>query len=256
VFLYVQKVFKVSGVEYNDIKANMFRGEKWGSQMKKALFITLSIVTSILFIVGIVFIIKAVIQPSPVVIEKIQFSSDKDCDGLNDLDDIIEGARKEVQNKTVYRSEYYPGGYPPEGEGVCTDVVWRALKNAGYDLKSMIDLDISKHTSDYPRVEGKPDPNIDFRRVKNQLAFFKKYATNLTLEVKPYDIENLKQWQGGDIVTLDSDEHIDHVGIISDKRRRDGVPYVIHNGGPKPREEDRLLYWEHKLTGHFRFPNQ
>ena len=25
--------------------------------------------------------------------------------------------------------------YPPENEGVCTDVIWRALKNAGVFIK-------------------------------------------------------------------------------------------------------------------------
>lgn len=185
-------------------------------------------------------------------VEKLVVPVDKDNDGIYDLDDIVQGARQEVINKPRYRSAYYAGGYPPEDEGVCTDVVWRALKSAGYDLKTMMDEDIKKNLADYPRVNEQPDPNIDFRRVPNQISFFKKYAQCLTTEVIPWDKENLKQWQGGDIVTFGP--HAEHVAIISDKRRRDGVPLIIHNCGPYPREENYLLTWPSPITYHFRFP--
>ncbi|MCX8129492.1 MAG: DUF1287 domain-containing protein [Clostridia bacterium] len=197
-------------------------------------------------------IINWFVEP-PVTIERLVLNSDKDRDGINDLEDIVKGARKEVQNKPKYKSVYYKGGYPPQHEGVCTDVIWRALENAGYDLKNLIDKDIRENTGDYPRVNGKPDPNIDFRRVKNLEVFFEKYASGLTVEIRPRDIDNLKQWQGGDIVVFRSPEHI---GIVSDKRRRDGVPYVLHNGGPYASESDILLSAEDKITGHFRFPGK
>lgn len=186
-------------------------------------------------------------------VELIDFPIDKDKDGLNDLVDILEGARKEIKNKTKYKSGYYSGGYPPESEGVCTDVVWRAMANAGYDLKSSIDQDISSNINHYPRVNGSPDPNIDFRRVKNQYVFFKKFAQDLTINVIPHDPENLSQWQAGDIVVL---EKPDHIAIISDKRRKDGVPYIIHNSYAYPKEENLLLSWSEnkQIIGHFRYP--
>ncbi len=189
------------------------------------------------------------------IIPKIIIESDKDNDGILDLDDIVEGARKDAKNKPTYKSAYYKGGYPPEDEGVCTDVIWRAFKNAGYNLKDMVDKDIKNHTKDYPRVNGKPDPNIDFRRVLNLIPFFKKYATILTTEVKLNNVENLTQWQGGDIVVFD--KPISHIAIISDIRREDGVPYIIHNASPYTKEEDELLYWHKnvsKIIWHFRFP--
>ena len=34
---------------------------------------------------------------------------------------------------------------PPDTEGVCTDVIWRAFKNAGYSLKDMVDEDIKNN---------------------------------------------------------------------------------------------------------------
>lgn len=189
--------------------------------------------------------------PTPFNVQKLEYTSDKDKDGINDMDDIVEGAKKDADNMPVYKSEYYKGGYPPDDEGVCTDVIWRALKNAGYNLKDMIDSDIKAHTSDYPGVEGKPDPNIDFRRVRNLYVFFKKYGVSLTTSLKPYDAENLKQWQGGDIVTFSDPEHI---AIVSDKRREDGVPYLIHNAGPYTMEVDNIWVWMPGITGHFRLP--
>jgi len=178
--------------------------------------------------------------------------SDKDGDGIYDLDDIVQGARMDLEAKPFYKDAYYAGGYPPENEGVCTDVIWRALKNAGYDLKGMMDRDIEEHPDDYPRVAGVPEPNIDFRRVPNQEAFFKKYAAHLTTEIKPWDADNLKQWQGGDIVVFGPP--YDHMGVVSDKRLTDGVPLLIHNAGPYTREDNGLLTWPSALKYHFRFP--
>ncbi|WP_105614935.1 DUF1287 domain-containing protein [Vallitalea okinawensis] len=184
-------------------------------------------------------------------VETITLTNDKDGDGVTDLKDIVEGAREEIKNKTTYHSDYYDGGYPPEDEGVCTDVIWRALANAGYNLKEDMDQDIANHLEDYPRVD-KPDPNIDFRRVKNQFVFFSKYAETLTTTVEPYNASIMSQWQPGDIVVL---KKPDHIAIISDRRRKDGVPYIIHNSWTVPKEQNLLLKWyeEGHIVGHFRY---
>jgi len=50
-------------------------------------------------------------------------NSDKDKDGIKDQEDIVLGARKEADKKVKYKGNYYVGGYPPENEGVCTDLV-------------------------------------------------------------------------------------------------------------------------------------
>ena len=117
--------------------------------------------------------------PPPVQIEKLVINSDKDGDGNLDLEDIIEGARLDVVNKSRYKDAYYSGGYPPEDEGVCTDLIWRAFQNAGYDLKAMMDKDIRENESKYPRITGAPDPNIDFRRVPNHIVFFSRFGSTL-----------------------------------------------------------------------------
>ncbi|OPX90114.1 MAG: hypothetical protein A4E53_01329 [Pelotomaculum sp. PtaB.Bin104] len=195
--------------------------------------------------------LRGLVEP-PCVVEKVVLDSDKDGDGVYDLDDIVQGALKDLEAKPLYKDAYYAGGYPPSNEGVCTDVIWRALQNAGYDLKGMMDRDIREHPGDYPRVKGAPEPNIDFRRVPNQEAFFKKYAERLTTEIIPWNAENLKQWQGGDVVVFGPP--FDHVGVVSDKRRTDGVPLLIHNAGPTTREDNGLLTWPSPLKYHFRYP--
>ena len=141
-------------------------------------------------------------------IEQVVSSNDYDNDDIDDYMDIMLGARKDAENHPRYDGTYVSGGYPSDDVGVCSDVVWRAFKNAGYILKDMIDEDIKNNLNDYPRV-SRPDPNIDFRRVKNLKVFFDKYALSLTLDV--YDISS---WQPGDIVIFG--ENYNHIGIISD----------------------------------------
>lgn len=189
---------------------------------------------------------------SVVHIAEITCPNDKDNDGINDLKDIVVGAKAEVMRKPQYRSAYYQGGYPPAAEGVCTDLVWRAMRDAGYDLKALVDKDIRENLSRYYRIGGKPDPNIDFRRVQNLVVFFRNNSTELTREIIPGDVDNLSQWQPGDIVTYDYPH--EHIAIVSDKRHNDGVPFILHNAGPTPSETDQLQSWPSKITGHFRFP--
>ena len=175
-------------------------------------------------------------------IETLISTSDYDGDGVDDYRDIMLGARADAENHPTYKSAYYDGGYPPEEEGVCTDVIWRAFKNAGYSLKDMVDSDIAENPEDYPAANT-PDPNIYFRRVRNLRVFFEKYAERLTLD--PSDISD---WQPGDIIIFGSDKHI---GIVSEIRNGRGHTYIIHNGGQKDREED--YFGRMEVTGHYRF---
>ena len=178
-------------------------------------------------------------------IEAVVSRTDYDNDGIDDYTDILQGAKIEAENKPTYKSAYYSGGYPPDNEGVCTDVIWRALKNAGYTLKDMIDKDIKENTNKYPRVAEKPDPNIDFRRVPNLKVYFERNHIALTT-----DLSKIEQWQPGDIVVFGST----HIGIISDKRNAKGIPYLIHNGGQPIREEDFLETYDkyEPISGHYR----
>lgn len=179
-------------------------------------------------------------------IETIISDIDKDNDGINDYTDILFGAKAEIQRDPMYHSAYYIGGYPPAEEGVCTDVIWRSLKEAGYDIKELIDEDIKHNVDAYPRVMNNPDPNIDFRRVPNMAMYLKRHTISLTL-----DLDEVAKWQPGDIVVF-SDTHI---GILSDLRNSKGVPYLLHNGNLPVQEEDALEReaFLKGIRGHYRF---
>ena len=177
-------------------------------------------------------------------IQVLKSSVDFNGNGSDDYADFLLGARKDAENHPDYDPEYVDGGWPEDNKGVCADVIWRAFKEAGYDLRAMVDLDVAAAIDDYPRIE-KPDSNIDFRRVKNLKVFFEKYARHLTL-----DKNEISEWQPGDIVIFGNNKHI---GIVSDKRNSDGVSLIIHNGGQPDREEDYLTYGALSITGHYRF---
>lgn len=185
-----------------------------------------------------------------VTVEENYLRVDRNQNNVADPLDIVNAARKEVQNRTKYKSAYYEGGYPPDSEGVCTDVIWRGLAGAGINLKDLIDQDIHEHTSLYPRVGGNPDPHIDFRRVPNQYVFFQRFTESLTTELIPNDPENLAEWQPGDIVIYLGGT--DHAGIISDKRTKDGIPYLIHNTPPFA-SEIKLTSYKKPIVGHYRW---
>ncbi|RSX56261.1 DUF1287 domain-containing protein [Bifidobacterium samirii] len=180
----------------------------------------------------------------PSVVSPVDF----DGDGVDDYTDILDGARKDAQTMPAYDGGYYEGWYPPDDRGACTDVVWRAMRDAGYDLKAMVDSDIAAHPDAYAQVVSSPDPNIDFRRTGVLDVFLSRYAVSLSTSVDPAD---LGDWNGGDIVVF---EHTRHIGVVSDRRDEDGLPYIIHNMGQKHRENDYLAFHTHMtVTGRYRF---
>lgn len=176
-------------------------------------------------------------------IETYVSSIDKDNDGIDDQTDILNNVKKYIQKKPKYKSKYYATGYPNDEYGVCTDVVAFGLKDAGYNLMELVNEDIIKNKEMYD-IEV-IDKNIDFRRVKNLNIYFKNNHISLTT-----DISQIKEWQGGDIIVFK-----DHIGIISDKRNKKGIPFLIHHANPMQinYEEDALeLYNQDYIVGHYR----
>ncbi len=166
---------------------------------------------------------------------------DKDGDGIDDQSDILMGAREYIATQPRYKSKYYDTGYPDDGYGVCTDVVANALRSAGYDLMQLVYEDVTENPEGY--AIDQPDKNIDFRRVRNLKVYLKHTAVSLTT-----DIQQIDQWQGGDIVVFDT-----HIGIVSDKRNDRGVPYVIHHNDPfQASYEQDILESRDDITGHYR----
>ena len=163
---------------------------------------------------------------------------DADGDKIDDWHDIMLGARAYIETNPPYKSRYYEGGYPDDGYGVCTDVVWQGFAAAGYDLKSLVDSHIAENPELYP---DEADPNIDFRRVKNLYIFFEQTAQSLTI-----DTSYPEEWQPGDIVVYEN-----HIAICSDKRNKNGLPFIIHHGPLGAREADELESKD--IIGHYRW---
>lgn len=167
--------------------------------------------------------------------------SDKDGDGIDDQTDILLSVKDYLSKKPKYKSKYYNGGYPDDSYGVCTDVVAQGLYGAGYDLMQLVDTDIKANRDKYSI--DKPDKNIDFRRVRNLKVYFDNTALSLTT-----DISKIEEWQGGDIVVFKG-----HIGIVSEHRNKNGVPFVYHHANPlqKYYEED-ILEIRDDIIGHYR----
>lgn len=169
----------------------------------------------------------------------------------NSAADLVAAARSQIGITVRYDPAYvpldYPGGDAPRDRGVCTDVVIRALRDAfGLDLQRRVHLDMRAHFWHYPQHWGlsRPDPNIDHRRVPNLETFFERQGWALAVTTDP------STYRPGDMVTCIVPPHLPHIMIVSDRKNRTGVPYVIHNIGAGVREEDRLFEFE--LTGHYR----
>lgn len=175
-------------------------------------------------------------------IDNYYSSVDKDQDGIDDQTDILEGAYKYIQSKPKYMSKYYATGYPSDEYGVCTDVIGKALLNAGYDIMNLLNEDVLENPTEYDI--DIVDKNIDFRRVLNLDVYFRRHVISLTT-----DVDDISAWQGGDIVVFKR-----HIGIISKYRNWQGIPFVIHhaNDNQLSYEEDILKRDRDNIIGHYR----
>jgi len=160
----------------------------------------------------------------------------------SEIENMLVGAYREIDNETKYNTQMpkkyfpptykngkntgkpvYPGGDVNPEEGICADLVVRALRNAGVDLQELVHLDILPNKEMYG--VNIPDKYIDQRRVWILKTYFKRKWKSL-----PKKLTSSADWQPGDVVIWDigSKEHL-HIGIVGKKKRRDGFPYVIHN---------------------------
>ncbi len=159
---------------------------------------------------------------------------------------IVEGARIQVREGAAYTVGYvrigYPNGDLPRSQGVCTDVVVRSLRHAGYDLQRLIHEDMRTRFASYPRRARRSDANIDHRRCPNQAWFFRTHGRKL---------RNDGDWKPGDFVYWKLPNGLDHTGVLSNRLNAKGLPYVVHNLG-RCAEEDVLASW--RIVGHYRYP--
>ena len=215
--------------------------------MKKRIFIIVIFIIISVILVALLYFFNTIphkqYSNSDFNIETYISSVDKDNDGIDDQTDILNNVRTYIAKKPKYKSKYYETGYPDDEYGVCTDVVANGLKDAGYGLKELVNEDIINNKEKY-NIEV-IDKNIDFRRVRNLAVYLKNNSISLTK-----DLSQIEEWQGGDIIVFK-----DHIGIISDKRNKKGIPFLIHHANPIQvnYEEDVLeLYGQDYIIGHYR----
>lgn len=159
-------------------------------------------------------------------------AGDHDRDGIPDALDVLIGARKTVLNGDAYVSGYqklaFPMGDVPRTIGVCTDVIVRALRNAGVDLQAELQRDRRRAPRAYPMIKRAGDANIDHRRVKTLLPYFLRHLDRRSAALDDAD----DPLRPGDVVFLDtfpSRAGPDHIGIVSDHVGPSGLPLVVNN---------------------------
>lgn len=212
---------------------------------KKILFIILAICLIIIFLILIFYKISIIphkeYMNNDFEIVPYISSIDKDNDGIDDQTDILNNAKDYIKTNPKYKSKYYSTGYPDDNYGVCTDVVAISLLNAGYHLRELVNQDIINNREKYNIKTI--DKNIDFRRVKNLNIYFKNNSISLTT-----DLSKIEEWQGGDIIVFQ-----DHIGVISDKRNKKGIPFLIHHISEfQVKYEEDVLENYDNIIGHYR----
>ncbi len=163
-------------------------------------------------------------------------------------DSALELTKQKVTYDPSYFSIDYPNGDVPDDKGVCTDVVIRAYRKIDIDLQEEVHEDMIANFNDYPKIWGlkTTDKNIDHRRVPNLMVFFKRQGAGIPIS------DNSKDYLPGDIVCWNLGGSITHIGIVVNKRSRDGKRnLIVHNIGAGQVLEDCLF--DFKIIGHYRY---
>ena len=167
---------------------------------------------------------------------------------INFLKSTLELTEQQVTYDPSYFSIDYPNGDVPSDKGVCTDVVIRAYRKIGIDLQKEVHEDMKAHFEVYPKIWGltRTDKNIDHRRVPNLMTFFSRKGTDKPITANPED------YRPGDIVCWNLGGAVTHIGIVVDKKSKDGQRnLIVHNIGGGQVLEDCLF--EFKIIGHYRY---
>jgi uncharacterized protein YijF (DUF1287 family) len=132
----------------------------------------------------------------------------------------------------------------PQDRGVCIDVIIRAYRAAfDFDFQQHVHEDMAANFGDYPKIWGltRTDRNIDHRRVPNVEVWLQRHSHELPA----------RDWMPGDLMTCRVGGTRPHIGILSDRRGRDGNWQAIHNIGLGTLEDSRIWAYGHKRR--FRF---
>ncbi len=166
---------------------------------------------------------------------------------LNLSQAALELTNENVTYDPSYFSIDYPNGDVLKGKGVCTDVVIRAYRKMGIDLQKEVHEDMKANFSVYPKIWGlrTTDKNIDHRRVPNLMTYFKRQGADKSIT------KNTNDYLPGDVVCWNLGGAITHIGIVVNKKSKDGNRnLIVHNIGSGQVLEDCLF--DFKIIGHYR----
>ncbi|PKB44180.1 hypothetical protein AX016_2394 [Cellulophaga sp. RHA19] len=163
-------------------------------------------------------------------------------------DAALQLTKDNVTYDPSYFSIDYPNGDVPSDKGVCTDVIVRAYRKLGIDLQKNVHLDMKSNFNVYPKLWGlkTTDKNIDHRRVPNLMTYFKRKGEEKLISKKAED------YVAGDIVCWNLGGAITHIGIVVNKKSKDGKRnLIVHNIGGGQVLQDCLFSF--KIIGHYRY---
>lgn len=168
----------------------------------------------ILIILNKFVVVKDYYKASDFGIKTLYSKIDYNENGIDDYSDFLLGAKKRINKSDTYDS-----------------LLIRIFKYAGYNLEGIVKCYYSDNKQYYKGKE-----KIDLYK-----SFINSYATKIE-----NDYKRIKDFQPGDFIFLQ-----DGIGILSDKRNKDGLNFLIMIKDGKVIEEDVLK--EVKVSGHYRF---
>jgi len=181
-------------------------------------------------------------------------------------EEILSAAKVCAVKQTRYEMTYpdipYPGGDVGENEGLCCDVVVRALRAAGIDLQELVYEDALGARASYLAANrwtgfGRPlNRSWVHRRTANLKVFFKRHALELPTWYGPSSAET---WQPGDLVIyVRKGWETWHIAVVSDSTDpATGRPMVIDSWSqPGYVSETHELTSFGPIAGHYRIQEE
>lgn len=168
----------------------------------------------VLLILNRFILVKEYYKASDFSIKTVYSKIDYNRNGIDDYSDFLLGAKKRINKSETYE-----------------ELIVKVFKYAGYDLDKMVD-------------EYFADSNID-KHKNDRISLYKSFINDNATRIE-IDYKKRADFQPGDFLFLQ-----DGIAILSDKRNRQGLNFVImiENGKVIEKEDMRDM----KISGHYRF---
>lgn len=178
-------------------------------------------------------------------------------------EEVLAAAKLQAAIGTKYRMIYprinYPAGDISPKEGLCCDVVIRALRAAGIDLQELVEEDLRSNRADYRGLnmggfQQGFDKSWNHRRTAILDRFLSRHALALPTR---FERATASEWRPGDIVIFKRNGNETwHVALVSDNQDpRTGEPMLIDAWMEPGRvSETHRLGRYGSVAGHYRLP--